>query len=307
MTTTELSLFINEQSRLLGFDACGFARAEALPETEHTHFLDWLKEGRHGEMNYLSRYLDIRMDPRLLVDGCRSIVVVALNYFSLLEQPPGSPKIARFAFGSDYHGLIRAKLKTLLTRIREQGIEVNGRAFSDSAPIAERYWAWKAGLGWKGKNQQLLLPGKGSFFLLGELVLDLELEYGIPMESRCGTCTRCLESCPTQALHENHLDASHCLSYLTIEKKEPFSVKESKTVGESTYVFGCDICQEACPWNRFASPNTTLELQPSKGFLALDENGFRQLTPATFKTIFSGTCLERIGLEGLLHNLKQKK
>jgi len=193
-----------------------------------------------------------------------------------------------------------------MDKIREQGIQVNGRAFSDSAPIMERYWAWKAGLGWLGKNQNLILPNGGSYFLLGELLIDQELVYGTPIENRCGSCAKCLQACPTQALDRNCLDARRCLSYLTIEKKGAFSAEEAKKVGENDWIFGCDICQEVCPWNRFAKANSIAELQPTEHFLQLDETKFRKLNAASFKTYFSDTCLERTGLNGIHRNLAAK-
>jgi epoxyqueuosine reductase len=306
MTTTELSLFIRNQAELLGFDACGFAKAEPLPKKDQINVESWLKDGFHGDMSYMERNLDKRLDPRLLVEGSKSVVMVALNYFPSQSQTPTAPKVARFAYGLDYHFIIRGKLNQLMDKIREQGIQVNGRAFSDSAPILERHLAWKAGLGWQGKNQNLIIPGSGSFFLLGELLIDLDLDYDTPMENRCGSCNKCLQACPTKALNERCLDARRCLSYLTIEKKGPFSEEESKRVGENDWIFGCDICQEVCPWNRFTSANSIPELQPTEHFLQLDENKFRKLNSASFKTYFSGTCLERTGLDGLQRNLAAK-
>jgi len=307
MTTTELSHFVQEQAGLLGFDTCGFARAESLPSQDILNVETWLKDGFHGEMSYMGRNLDKRLDPRLLVEGCKSVVVVALNYATSASQLPAAPKVARFAYGLDYHHIIRGKLNQLMDNIREKGIQVNGRAFSDSAPIMERYWAWKAGLGWLGKSQNLILPANGSYFLLGELLIDLELDYGKPMESRCGSCCKCLNTCPTKALDGKCLDARRCLSYLTIEKKGPFSAEESKRVGENDWIFGCDICQEVCPWNRFAKANVLSELQPTDHFLDLDETKFRKLNPTSFKTYFSDTCLERTGLDGLQRNLSAKQ
>jgi len=307
MTTTELSHFVQEQAGLLGFDACGFARAESLPSQDILNVETWLKDGFHGEMSYMGRNLDKRLDPCQLVEGCKSVVVVALNYYPSESQMPTVPKVARFAYGLDYHFIIRGKLNQLMDKIREQGISVNGRAFSDSAPILERHWAWKAGLGWLGKNQNLIIPGSGSYFLLGELLIDLELEYGTPMDNRCGSCSKCLHACPTKALDGNCLDARRCLSYLTIEKKGPFSIDEARMVGENDWIFGCDICQEVCPWNRFAKPNSIAELQPTDHFLNLDETKFRKLNPTSFQTYFSGTCIERTGLDGLHRNLEAKQ
>jgi epoxyqueuosine reductase len=307
MTTAELSAYIRNEALQLGFDSCGFAQAGALPESERIRLEEWLWEERQGEMSYMSRNLEKRLNPTLLVKGCRSVVVVALNYFPLQKQNPEAPKLARFAFGRDYHGLIRAKLYQLLETLRKQGIAVNGRAFSDSAPVAERFWAAQAGLGWIGRNRLLIVPGKGSYYLLGELMLDLELEYGTPLESHCGKCRRCLDACPTNALDQKGLDARKCLSCLTIEKKGPFTSEESSLMKDNPWIFGCDICQEVCPWNHFAQPNSVPEFQPSDRFLSLDWEAFSHLTPGYFAEIFSGTCLERAGLEGLRRNLEAKK
>ena len=303
MTTMELSLFIRNQAVLLGFDACGCAKAEPRPDQEQLNMKAWLLEDFHGEMSYMGRNIEKRMDPRLLVGGCKSIVMVALNYYPAANRLPSMPKVARFAYGLDYHFIIRGKLNQLLEKLREQGVGVSGRAFSDSAPIMERFWAWKAGLGWLGKNKNLLIPGSGSYFLLGELLIDLELEYGTPIENRCGTCDKCLQACPTKALDGKRLDARPCLSYLTIEKKGPFSAAETTLVGQNDWVFGCVICQEVCPWNRFAQATITPELQPTEHFLDLDETKLRKLNPASFKAYFKGTCIERTGLEGLQRNL----
>jgi epoxyqueuosine reductase len=303
MTRTQLTLFIRQQAKLLGFDACGFAHAEALPELDQHRYKTWLNEGLQGEMSYMERNLEKRLDPTKLVEGCRTIVSVALNYSPSRLRDDRLPKIARFAYGLDYHYVIRGKLQTLLQKIREEGIDVQGRVFSDSAPVMERYWAWKAGLGWIGKNQNLLIPGCGSYFLLGEMLIDLELDYDKPMENRCGTCTKCLTACPTNALDGNHMDARKCLSYLTIEKKGSFSSDESEVVRRSGWVFGCDICQEVCPWNRFEKPNQMPEFQPREQFLTLDEKSLRELDEASFHLHFSGTCLERTGLQGIRRNL----
>ena len=307
MTTTELSLFIRNQAALLGFDACGFAPAEALGEHDQNAFQSWLNNSLHGEMSYMERNIEKRLDPRQLVEGCRSVISVALNYFPSRHQEPNTPKIARFAYGLDYHFIIRGKLNLLLDKIREQGFRVNGRAFSDSAPIMERYWAWKAGLGWLGKNKNLIIPGSGTYFLLGELLIDLELDYGTSMENRCGSCTNCITSCPTKALDGNHLDARRCLSYLTIEKKGVFEPEEATMVGDNNWIFGCDICQEACPWNRFSKPHSIPKLQPTEHFLNLDEAKMHKLNTASFDAYFSGTCLERTGLAGLQRNLAEKQ
>lgn len=259
-------------------------------------------------MDYMTKNSEKRYDPRLLVEGCRSIVVVALNYEPAVRQNPDAPQIATFAYGKDYHHLIRNKLRDLLKSINAQGEPVNGRAFTDSAPLAERYWANQAGLGWIGKNRQLILPGKGSKFLLGELLIDLDLEYDQPMKNRCGNCKRCLEACPTQALDQTDgLNANRCLSYLTIEKKGSFDATEQSLLKKSNRLFGCDICQDICPWNRFSNSNQTPEFKPKEGFLTLRKIDFERMSPEEFEDLFKYTCLERTGYEGLLRNLHALK
>jgi len=307
MTTKELSLFIKNEAFRLGFETCGIAKANQIPESERSKYNSWLEEKFHADMNYMTKNTEKRFDPRFLVEGCRSVIVVALNYEPAIKQNPEAPQIAHFAFGQDYHELIRSKLKTLLKLINNQGFMVHGRAFADSAPIAERYWASQAGLGWIGKNHHLIVPGKGSKFLLGELLVDVELDYDSPLKNYCGNCRRCLEECPTKALSESSgLNASLCLSYLTIEKRGPFNPLETALVGQNNYVFGCDRCQNVCPWNRFSNQNTLTELQPKESLLQMNKGDFEKLTEAEFNTLFAGTCLERTGYEGFLRNLRAK-
>lgn len=305
MTTKELSLFIKNEAFRLGFETCGIANATQIPESERSHYTTWLEKKQHASMDYMARNVEKRYDPRLLVEGCRSVIVVALNYEPAKKQKPQAPQIAHFAYGKDYHDILRTKLRTLLQRINDQGLTVHGRAFADSAPIAERYWASRAGLGWIGKNHQLIIPGKGSKFLLGELLVDVELDCDVPLKNYCGRCRRCLDECPTKALSESSgLDANLCLSYLTIEKRGPFNLKESSLVGQNKYVFGCDRCQDACPWNRFSNQNTLIELQPKELFIQMDREDFEKMTEAEFNILFAGTCLERTGYEGFLRNLR---
>jgi len=307
MTTKELSVIIKNEAFKLGFEACGIAKATQIPESESAYYNSWLENKFHAGMDYMTRNSEKRYDPRLLVEGCRSIIVVALNYEPAKKQNPEAPQIAHFAYGKDYHELIRSKLRTLLQRINNQGLLVHGRAFADSAPIAERYWASQAGLGWIGKNRHLIIPGKGSKFLLGELLVDVELDYDSPLKNKCGKCRRCLEYCPTKALNEAlGLDTNLCLSYLTIEKQGPFNSLESSLVAQNPYVFGCDRCQEVCPWNRFSTQNTLTELQPKEALLCMKREDFEKMTEVEFMTLFAGTCLERTGYEGFLRNLKTK-
>jgi len=305
MTSVDLSTFIKEQALILGFDACGIARADRISESARAKYQYWLEGKYHASMQYMERNVEKRYDPRLLMDGCRSIIVVALNYSPLKKQNPEAPHIAEFAYGKDYHNIIRGKLKTLLKAIKEMKQTVHGRAFADSAPITERYWAREAGLGWLGKNHHLILPGKGSTYLLGELLVDIDLAYDKPMADRCGKCRRCINACPTKALNEKDvLDANRCLSYLTIEKRGAFNATETRLVSKNNCLFGCDKCQEVCPWNRFSSGNSHSELQPKDGFLSMKKIDFEKMTEANFKTFFAESCLYRTGYDGFIRNLK---
>ena len=307
MTINDLTLFIKNQALSLGFESCGIAKAAQISDSQIAHYRSWLEKKHHAGMSYMENHSEKRYDPRLLVEGCRSVIVVALNYEPVKKQSPEAPQIAGFAYGKDYHEIIRTKLRTLLQHINDLGLTVHGRAFADSAPIAERYWATQAGIGWIGKNRQLILPGKGSAFLLGELLVDVDLVYDSPVANHCGKCRRCLDACPTKALNETSgLDANLCLSYLTIEKRGPFNHSEASIVGKNNCLFGCDICQKACPWNRFSTGNNIPEFQPKEGFISMKKEDFEKMTEAEFNTLFAETCFERTGYEGFVRNLKAK-
>jgi len=308
MTTTELTIFVKKQAIELGFEACGVAKAARISESEIVRYRTWLEGKYHAGMKYMENHLEKRFDPRLLVEGCRSVIVVALNYEPAERQNAGAPAIARLAYGKDYHDVMRSKLKVLLQAINDTGQTVHGRAFADSAPIAERYWAHQAGLGWMGKNHQLIIPQKGSYYFLGELMVDVDLDYDSPSSNHCGRCHRCLDACPVNALTESSgLVAKRCLSYLTIEKRGSFNPLEASLVGKNGYIFGCDICQDVCPWNRFARGNEIPELQAKPEFISMKRDDFEKITEKEFQAIFSDTCLERTGYKGLLRNIKAKQ
>lgn len=278
-----LSILIKNKAKELGFDACGIAEV-ASADTEVLFFDRWIAEGCHAGMKYMENYRDIRLNPAGLVEGARSVISVALNYYPAQKQSPDSPRISYYAYGKDYHIVVKDKLRQLweyitsLVPVLDSTLPV-ARFFTDSAPILERYWAWKAGLGWIGKNTNLIIPGKGSFFFLGEIVTTLELDYDTPQKNRCGTCRRCLDSCPTGALERpGHLNANKCISYLTIEHKGDIPSEQASRLGDRLY--GCDTCQEVCPWNRFASPTREVAFSPSPAFLSLKKKTFAAL-PAT--------------------------
>ena len=298
------SLWLIEEAERLGFDACGVARATALEE-ESEHVEQWLEGEREGEMGYLTRNKEKRYDPRLLVEGTRSVVTVLYNYFP--KQQIGDDehfKIAKYAYGADYHDVLKRKLRQLLERIETQTGRLDGvRVFTDSAPVLDRAWAVRGGLGFIGKNTTLIHPKKGSFFFIGHLFLPLELEeMGNTIPNRCGRCTKCLDACPTGALEAPfRIDARKCLSYLTIEYKGNLEGHDPKAF--NGWMYGCDICQDVCPYNRFSLPNTEPEFQPSEQLLNMKKNDWKNLTKADFDTLFKHSAMQRAGFEGLKRNI----
>lgn len=291
---------IKAEALRLGFDACGVAKAS---EVSDAPFLaKWLEEGCAAEMHYMHNHFEKRTDPRLLVEGCKSVIVVALNYYPAVKQPEEAPQFSYYAYGKDYHEVVKEKLRELYEYINREIAPVTGRMFTDSAPVLERYWAVRAGLGFIGKNTQLIIPGKGSYFFLGELLIDIDLEPDKPLSLSCGNCTRCLEACPPAALTPRRLDARRCISYQTIENKGEITSSTAAVLGN--HVYGCDICQQVCPWNRFATPNRTVEFQPSEAFLSLDKERLSSLTEDEFKVIFRHSAVKRAGYKGLKRNLE---
>ncbi|MCI6619464.1 MAG: tRNA epoxyqueuosine(34) reductase QueG [Prevotella sp.] len=294
-----LSAKIKTEASALGFFACGIAKADAVDPATAGQLRQWLQAGRHATMDYMSNYTDKRLDPRLLMDGLRSIVCVALNYAPQRQMAPDEYQIASYAYGKDYHDVVKAKLRQTADRA---GL-TNYRVFCDSAPVLERYWAVQAGLGWIGRNRQLIIPHAGSMFFLGELFLDVELEYDRPMKSRCGNCHRCMDACPTQALtNGDTLDANRCLSFQTIENRGQLSPAAVQAMGNMIY--GCDRCQDVCPWNRFAQPNDTPELQPSDELLQMTKEKWQQLTEEDYRRLFKGSAVKRVKYSGLMRNIK---
>lgn len=305
-----LSILIKNKAKELGFDACGIAEV-ASADTEVLFFDRWIAEGCHAGMKYMENYRDIRLNPAGLVEGARSVISVALNYYPAQKQSPDSPRISYYAYGKDYHIVVKDKLRQLweyitsLIPVLDSTLPA-ARLFTDSAPILERYWAWKAGLGWIGKNTNLIIPSKGSFFFLGEIVTTLELDYDTPQKNRCGTCRRCLDACPTGALERpGHLNANKCISYLTIEHKGDIPSEQASRLGDRLY--GCDTCQEVCPWNRFASPTREAAFSPSPAFLSLKKEDLRCFTRDDYNRIFAGSAVKRAKYEGLIRTINNKK
>ena len=299
------SQWIIAEAQQMGFDTCGIAHATAL-ETESVHVEQWLKEEREGEMGYLTRNKEKRYDPRLLVEGTKSIVTVLYNYFPKQTLGDGEHfKIAKYAYGADYHDVLKRKIRQLLERIESQtGKLENTRVFVDSAPVLDRAWAVRCGLGFIGKNTTLIHPRKGSFFFIGHLFLPLDLtETGQVLTNRCGRCTKCLDACPTGALEAPfRIDARKCISYLTIEYKGNFDHIDPKSF--HGWMYGCDMCQDVCPYNRFALPNLEPDFQPSEQLLAMKENDWKTLTKADFDAIFMHSAVKRAGFEGLKRNIE---
>ena len=303
--TQSVSQWIITEAERMGFDACGIANARALDE-ESALVEQWLDEGREGEMDYLTRNREKRYDPRLLVEGTKSIVTVLYNYFPKQQiGDKGSYKIAKYAYGADYHDVLKRKMRQLLERIETQTGKLEGtRIFVDSAPVLDRAWAVRCGLGFIGKNTTLIHPKKGSFFFIGHLFLPIDLpETGQAMSNRCGRCTRCLDACPTGALESPfHIDARKCISYLTIEYKGSLEGHDPKRF--NGWMYGCDTCQDVCPYNRFSLPNMEAEFQPSEQLLAMKEKDWKSLDKEGFESLFKHSALQRAGYEGLKRNIE---
>lgn len=287
-----------------GFDQCGIAKAAPLDE-DARRLEKWLQHGFHGEMHYMSNHFELRVDPTKLVPGAKSVITLLYNYFPEETQKSSAPKVAKYAYGEDYHLIIREKLKIFLQSIREKLGNIEGRGFVDSAPVLERSWAQKSGLGWIGKNGNLINKKMGSFFFIATLITDLELEPDIPhAKDYCGTCSKCVDACPTEAILINKtIDASKCISYFTIELKSKDFPEDLSSKSEN-WIFGCDICQDICPWNRFSTPHQHPELEPIKELMQFDIEDWLQLNEERFKTIFKQSPLKRSGFEGIKRNLR---
>jgi epoxyqueuosine reductase len=296
-----VSQLIKSRAAELGFSACGIVKAEAVSDAARKAYEEWIAQGAHGEMGYMARNIEKRMDPTQLVEGCRSIIVVAQNYY----PATASPNLSRYAQGKDYHRVVKDKLFLLLEYINTI-MPTKGRPFCDSAPVLERYWAVQAGIGTYGRNRQLILPACGTYFFLGELFIDAEAEYDTPLhESLCNNCNACIKNCPTGALSENGLDARRCLSYLTIEYRGELPPATSGKMGECIY--GCDRCQRACPHNRMAQPHNEPQFTPSDELLAMKNDDWKSLTKEKFDSLFKDSAVQRCGYEQLMRNIKASK
>lgn len=304
MNVAQHTRLIREEAHRLGFAFVGFARAERMDE-EAIRLEAWLQQGFHGQMDYMENYFEQRVDPRLLVDGARSVVSLVYNYYPEKKQvDPQAPQLAKYAYGEDYHFVLKSKLSALLEFIQTEIGEVNGRCFVDSAPVLERDWARRAGTGWVGKNTLLIHPKAGSFFFLAELILDLELQYDGPIKDYCGTCTRCIDACPTDAIAPQGylMDGSKCISYLTIELRE--ALPESFRGKMDNWMFGCDICQDVCPWNRFSQPHQEPAFEPQPDLLDMTKADWEDLTEEVFQKVFRRSAVKRAKYGGLRRNIE---
>lgn len=304
MNIQQQTYSVKAAARQLGFDFCGIAKAQRLDD-DARRLESWLSKGFNGSMTYMANHFDLRTDPCKLVPGARSVITLLINYYPLQQQNKPAPKISKYAYGNDYHEVIRKKLKLFLQQIKEQVGEINGRGFVDSAPVLERSWAQKAGIGWVGKNGNLINKQSGSFFFIATLITDLELEYDDPfIKDYCGTCTKCIDECPTDAiLPDKVVDGSKCISYFTIELKEALIPGEMKGKFDN-WMFGCDVCQDVCPWNRFSKPTNETAFTPLPEILNFTTTDWEELTEESFKVIFKKSPLKRSRYEGIKRNLK---
>lgn len=294
--------FIKSKALELGFSGVGISKAGFLNQEAH-NLEKWLKKGYHGTMYWMENHFDKRVDPTQLMEGTRSVISLTLNYFPETVQENTDVKISKYAYGEDYHFVIKRKLKELIKAIEENIGNISARAFVDSAPVLDKVWAEKSGLGWIGKNANLIHPKKGSFFFVSELLIDLELDYDHSIKDYCGTCTKCIDACPTEAIVEPYVvDGSKCISYFTIELKGEIPSTEKGRFDQ--WAFGCDICQDVCPWNRFSTPTTIESFKPHPKLLSFKGSDWRDITEEVFREIFKRSAVKRTKFDGLKRNLK---
>lgn len=294
--------FIKSEAKRIGFLSCGISKAGFLEE-EAPRLEKWLSNNMHGEMTYMENHFDKRLDPTKLVEGAKSVISLLLNYYPKERQNVESYKISKYAYGKDYHFVIKDKLKTLLHSIQENIGDVHGRAFVDSAPVLDKAWAAKSGLGWMGKHSNLLTQQVGSFYFIAELIIDLDLEYDTPVTDHCGTCTACIDACPTEAIVEPYVvDGSKCISYFTIELKNEIPTEMQGKFDD--WMFGCDICQDVCPWNRFSKPHSEPLFQPHPELLSMQKADWEEITEELFQTFFKKSAVKRTKFAGLHRNIR---
>jgi epoxyqueuosine reductase len=302
MTTSQkYTLAIKSEAKRLGFLSCGISKAQFLEE-EATRLENWLNKNQHGQMSYMENHFDKRLNPILLVDDAKSVISLLLNYYPSETQNPESYKISKYAYGQDYHFVIKEKLKELLYFIQTEIGQVSGRAFVDSAPVLDKAWAAKSGLGWIGKNSNLITQKVGSFYFIAELIIDLNLEYDYATTDHCGSCTACIDACPTEAIVAPYVvDGSKCISYFTIELKENIPIEMKGKFDD--WAFGCDICQDVCPWNKFSKPHSEPLFNPNSEILSYSKKDWEDITKETFDIVFKNSAVKRTKLEGLQRNI----
>ncbi|MCX7743633.1 MAG: tRNA epoxyqueuosine(34) reductase QueG [Flavobacteriales bacterium] len=298
----QLSLIIKNTARDLGFDYCGISKAEFMQD-EARQLEEWLNRGMHGKMKYMENHFDKRTDPTKLVEGAKSVISLLYNYYPEKKQQAEAPQISKYAYGEDYHFVIKDKLKELVFRLQEQIGNFYGRIFVDSAPVLEKAWAKRSGLGWIGKHTNLINRNMGSFFFIAEIICDLECEPDSPIKDYCGTCTRCIDACPTDAIVQPYVvDGSKCISYFTIELRE--EIPQDMKGKFENWMFGCDICQDVCPWNRFAMPHHETRFLPNEQLMQLSKEEWMEITVDVFDKLFKNSPLKRAGWQGIQKNLK---
>lgn len=296
------SASIKTEAKRLGFLSCGISKADFLEE-EAPRLEKWLHKNMNGEMGYMENHFDKRLDPRLLVEGSKSVISLLLNYYPEETQVENTYKVSKYAYGQDYHHVIKSKLRELQEFISEEIGEVNGRAFVDSAPVLDKAWAAKSGLGWIGKNSNLLTQQVGSFYFIAELIVDIELEYDHAVTDHCGTCTACLDACPTQAIVEPYVvDGSKCISYFTIELKNELPIEVKGSFDD--WAFGCDICQDVCPWNKFSKPHAEPLFNPNPDLLSMTKKDWEEITEDVFKKVFKKSAVKRTKFAGITRNIE---
>ncbi len=302
MNRKKITYLIKQKALSLGFQSVGIARAgfleEEAPRLEH-----WLKQGYHGQMQYMENHFDKRLDPTKLVPGAKSVISLTYNYYPEKQQETNTYKIAKYAYGKDYHFLLKDKLRALMQYIQEEIGEVEGRVFTDSAPVLERAWAKKSGIGWEGRHSLIIQKDKGSFFFLAEMILDLELDYDPPFTTdHCGSCTHCVEACPTEAILDNRMiNASKCISYFTIELRDELPAEMRGKFQD--WLFGCDICQDVCPWNKFSMPHNEPFFDPHPDLLNMTKRDWEEITEEVFRDIFKKSAVKRTKYSGLKRNI----
>ena len=302
MDIEKRTFLIKQKALELGFDSIGIAKADFLEE-EAPSFEDWLKKGYHGNMKYMENHFDKRLDPRLLVPGAKTVISLSYNYYSDKQQVENTYKLAKYAYGKDYHFVLKDKMRELSRFIIEQSGEINIRVFTDSAPVMERAWARRAGIGWEGKHSLIIQKNKGSFYFLAEIIMDLELKYDLPFATdHCGRCTKCIDACPTEAiLPDKVINATRCISYLTIELKDELPLQLKGKFKD--WMFGCDICQDVCPWNKFSFPHQEPQFKPHPDLLDMTKKDWEDITEEVFRDLFKKSAVKRTKYSGLKRNI----